>query len=114
MANSIIKLEDYQLDEVLGGTTAKESAKKIKDYVVKGIMKVFGGAISCGSIPGYIGFKLLSIPELYPVMIVPIAIGIFTFFAVPTCAVAGAIGAVGAMIGDGVSEILCKKLNLED
>ncbi|MDO4503598.1 MAG: hypothetical protein Q4B84_00410 [Clostridia bacterium] len=104
MSSSIIKLEDCQLDEISGGVTGKQVAK----YAIKGTCKILGGAIAVPLIfctVNIMGFKIKGEEIIKKDEVVGLSIwggGL------------GAIGAVGAMIVDGLSGILCKKLNLED
>lgn len=46
MNNSLVKLEDFQLDEISGGITAKQVSKKAGAYAIKGTLSVAFGVTS--------------------------------------------------------------------
>lgn len=46
MNNSLVKLEDFQLDEISGGITAKQVAKNTAGYAIKGTLSVAFGVAS--------------------------------------------------------------------
>ena len=50
MKNSIVKLEDCQLDEISGGITAKQIAKKAGAYAIKG---------TCAAVTGVVGSEIV-------------------------------------------------------
>ena len=45
MNNSIVKLEDFELDEISGGVTAKQVAKKAGAYAIKGTVSAVFGSV---------------------------------------------------------------------
>ena len=111
MNNSIVKLEDFELDEISGGINinkekAKQVAKKTTGYAIKGLCTAVS-AIILRSICSVINSKLTNIskrlkegdPE-----------NIDVFIACTELLSIPASGLVGWKIG----ELICKKIGLED
>ena len=111
MNNSLVKLEDFQLDEISGGITEsqKEILKKAGKYAIKGASMIAGCVVVTASVFAVIGF-----------------LGV--------CSVrnsrlseAGEKGEVGALVGlifallsglyemsGNLGNLVCKKIGLED
>ncbi|MDO4504188.1 MAG: hypothetical protein Q4B84_03505 [Clostridia bacterium] len=116
MNNSIVKLEDNQLDEISGGVNidkakAKQVAKKVGAYAVKGTSSLVLGAgtfflsafagkkLEYGyALCGFLKEKLGEFPAVF--ITADVCLGIPTAFA----------GVAGWNFGSW----LCKKLGLED
>ncbi len=58
MKNSIVKLEDCQLDEISGGITAKQIAKKTGAYAIKGTCSVVTGVFGSNVVDAICAFGL--------------------------------------------------------
>ena len=91
MNDSLVKLEDFQLDEISGGITAKQVGKKIGAYAIKG---------TCTLVSGVIDFELLcNMSKVMTGLLMPSLITTFPLS-----------GVAGWKIG----ELICKKIGLED
>lgn len=89
MNDLLVKLEDFQLDEISGGITAKQIGKKAGAYAIKGLCTVtFAIVDSAGAVWNYKNKKLSNLCIL----------------ALPF------LGVTGWKIG----ELICKKIGLED
>ena len=95
MNNSIVKLEDFELDEISGGfnkAKAKQVAKKTTGYAIKGLCTaIFGSVDSAAAIMIYDGKN-----EKFGIM--------FLFATLPLSGIAGW----------KIGELICKKIGLED
>ena len=58
MNNSLVKLEDFQLEEISGGITEsqKQTLKKVGKYAIKGASRIAGCVIVTASVFAVIGF----------------------------------------------------------
>ena len=94
MNNSIVKLEDFELDEISGGfnkAKAKQVAKKTTGYAIKGLCTaIFGSVDSAAAIMIYDGKN-----EKFGIM--------FLFATLPLSGIAGW----------KIGELICKKIGLE-
>ena len=103
MNNSIVKLEDFELDEISGGGTAKQVAKKTTGYAIKGL---------CTLVFGSVGFVLstLSAEKLKYGQKISNSVGDESSFGICLGIPTAFAGAAGWKLGSW----LCKKLGLED
>lgn len=103
MNNSIVKLEDFELDEISGGGTAKQVAKKTTGYAIKGL---------CTLVFGSVGFVLstLSAEKLKYGQKISNSVGDESSFGI--CL--GIPTAFAGVVGWNLGSWLCKKLGLED
>lgn len=112
MNNLIVKLEDFELDEISGGVTAKQVAKKIGAYAIKGTFSfVLGSCTSImldltGSIFDFDKGIRNFLSEKLKNKKVACTINSSICHSIPT-----ALVAVG---GWKLGEWLCKKIGLED
>ena len=117
MNNSIVKLEDNQLDEISGGISidkakAKQVAKKVGAYAVKGTSSlVLGSGALFLSI--FAGEKLKYLDALYEFSRKKIDRGDIAYFiTIDVCF--GIPTAFAGVVGWNLGSWLCKKLGLED
>ena len=103
MNNSIVKLEDFELDEISGGGTAKQVAKKTTGYAIKGL---------CTLVFGSVGFVLstLSAEKLKYGQKISNSVGDESSFGI--CL--GIPTAFAGVVGWNLGSWLYKKLGLED
>lgn len=114
MNNSIVKLEDFELDEISGGGTAKQVAKKTAGYAIKGGLAGLLGTVSgfCAwvlcdvfGIPIYsrTNYRMATVLENVP-------LGYPAFFTV----IGGIPAVVAGTCGWKLGKYISKKLGLED
>ena len=117
MNNSIVKLEDFELDEISGGsnkTKVKQVAKKAGAYAIKGTVSAvlgFGGVFLTLSVDNMLkdGSGMTPIDKLYnslPGKFQFDDIAIFTMIVVTE--------ALSFVAGWKIGGWLCKKIGLED
>ena len=117
MNNSIIKLEDCQLDEISGGISidkakAKQVAKKVGAYAVKGTSSLVLGA-GAFFLSFFAGEKLKYWNDLDRFLRKKIGSGVIAdFIAFDICS--GIPTAFAGVAGWKLGSWLCKKLGLED
>ena len=123
MNNSLVKLEDFQLDEISGGITEsqKEILKKAGKYAIKGASRIAGCVVVTASVFAVIGFLNPETKEFKN------AKGERIPVKNSRLSEAGEQGEVGALVGlifallSGLYEIsgnlgnlVCKKIGLDD
>ena len=117
MNNSIVKLEDCQLDEISGGISidkakAKQVAKKVGAYAVKGTSSlVLGSGALFLSI--FAGEKLKYLDDLDDFLGKKIGSGVIAEI-IPFYVCWGIPTAFAGVAGWNFGSWLCKKLGLED
>ena len=116
MKNSIVKLEDFELDEISGGINinkekAKQVAKKTTGYAIKGLCTaVFGAGTFFLSF--FAGEKSKYLDALRDFLKEKTGENIAAFITLDVCCgiPAAFVGVAGWKLGSW----LCKKLGLED
>ena len=117
MKNSIVKLEDFELDEISGGISidkakAKQVAKKVGAYAVKGTSSLVLGAGTV-FLSAFASKKLKYIDALCKFLSEKTDSGVIAEFI--TMDVCGGIPtAFAGVAGWKLGSWLCKKLGLED
>ena len=116
MSNSIIKLEDCQLDEISGGISidkakAKQVAKKVGAYAVKGTSSLVLGAGTV-FLSAFASEKLKYIDALCKFLSEKTGDDIAAFITANVCL--GIPTAFVGVAGWNFGSWLCKKLGLED
>ena len=116
MKNSIVKIEDFELDEISGGISidkakAKQVAKKVGAYAVKGTSSLVLGAGTV-FLSAFASEKLKYIDALCKFLSEKTGDDIAAFITVDVCF--GIPTAFGGVAGWKLGSLLCKKLGLED
>ena len=116
MKNSIIKLEDSQLDEISGGISidkakAKQVAKKVGAYAVKGTSSLVLGA-GAFFLSFFAGEKSKYLDALCDFLKGKTGENIAEFITLDVCC--GIPTAFAGVAGWKLGSWLCKKLGLED
>ena len=117
MKNSIVKLEDFELDEISGGISidkakAKQVAKKVGAYAVKGTSSLVLGA-GTFFLSAFASEKLEYGGALYEFSRKKIDRGDIAYFiTIDVCF--GIPTAFAGVVGWNFGSWLCKKLGLED
>ena len=116
MNNSIVKLEDFELDEISGGISidkakAKQVAKKVGAYAVKGTSSLVLGAGTV-FLSAFASKKLKYIDALCKFLSEKTGDDIAAFITVDVCF--GIPSAFAGVAGWKIGEWICKKLGLED
>lgn len=112
MNNSLVKLEDFQLDEISGGITAKQVAKNTAGYAIKGTLSVaFGVTSACAAI-------LAMICSGATDSIYEYTGGFCNEAVLASCLIYTILGGAPASLiavgGWKLGEWICKKIGLED
>lgn len=107
MNNSIIKLEDFELDEISGGITAKT----LGALAIKGTSSLVLG-VGTFTLSYFVSYKSECINQLYDFLRKSLdeKLGDFLAFDI-CCAIPTAFAGVA---GWKLGELICKKLGLED
>ena len=116
MKNSIVKLEDFELDEISGGISidkakAKQVAKKVGAYAVKGTSSLVLGA-GTFFLSFFASVKLEYGDALYDFLKGKTGENIARFITADVCW--GIPTAFAGVAGWNFGSWLCKKLGLED
>ena len=116
MKNSIVKLEDFELDEISGGISidkakAKQVAKKVGAYAVKGTSSLVLGA-GTFFLSAFASEKLEYAGALYDFLEKKLDENIAESITIYVCC--GIPTAFAGVAGWKLGSWLCKKLGLED
>ena len=126
MNNSIVKLEDFELDEISGGITAKQVAKKTAGYAIKGLCTAAFATVNAAAIyfPANHLIKketVSSTEELSPnaeAMVYTITTVLSFPYKLLVSSVSAALTAttlpLSGVAGWKLGELICNKIGLED
>ena len=116
MNNSLVKLEDFQLDEISGGITANQVVKNTAGYAIKGTLSVaFGVTSACAAILAMICSGATNsiydkCEEIFVNKKAEASLASYLIYTILGSAPASLIAVGGWKLG----EWICKKIGLED
>ena len=106
MNDSLVKLEDFQLDEISGGVTLKQAAKKVVSSAVKGTcaltLGAAGGAV-CGFLYLLTEERNPNLDYISPALGCGALVGIFASICISI-----------PVLGWNIGKKICKSLEIED
>ena len=120
MDNSLVKLEDFQLEEISGGITAKQ----VGEYVMKRVCAFSGSVVYCvttmtcvGSVIGWrFKSKGVSVADMHLDNFAKEILSddmLRMIYALGSLAILGSFS-IGGAYGWKLGEWICKKIGLED